>query len=263
MKKEEKVFVYFVGAGPGDPGLLTIKGKEMIEKAEVIIYAGSLVNDKILCFARKDAKLHDSAGMNLEEIMKIMLGAVAQKKMVVRLHSGDPGIYGSIGEQIFILEEKGIPCRVVPGVSSALAGAAVLKKELTNPGLSQTVIFTRLEGRTPVPAKEKLSLLAGYGATMCIFLSVGMLSEVVTELSKGYLSETPVIVIEKVSLPEERIIRGNLENIVSLVKKAGITKTALIMVGEVFGEEPCREQTKSKLYDKEFSHGFRKGGSAS
>jgi len=259
MEKKEKIPVYFVGAGPGDPELLTIKGRKVLEKADVIIYAGSLVNEQVLKYARKKAEIYNSARMNLEEIMKVMFEAVAAERMVVRLHSGDPAVYSATGEQILLLEQKGIPYMVIPGVSSAFACAAALGKELTVPGISQTVIFTRLEGRTSVPSKEQLSLLAEHQATMGIFLSAGMIRQVVTELSKGYPVDTPVVVVERVSLPEEKIVQGALGNIVSRVEEAGITRTALILVGYALREEKKIEQVKSKLYDKDFSHGFRNG----
>lgn len=248
--------VYFVGAGAGDPDLITVKGRRLLDSADVVIYAGSLVNPALLDSIR--AEIHDSAGMDLDEIIKIIQSSFKEGKCIVRLHTGDPSFYGAISEQIERLRALKIPYEVVPGVSSALAGAAALGQELTIPEISQTVIFTRIEGRTPVPEKEKLSALAKHRASMVIFLSVGMMDKVCDELLEGYPEDTPVIVIEKVSWPEERIIRGTLKNIAGLVKEAGIKKTALIYVGEALRASDEQLNKESKLYHKDFHHEFRK-----
>ncbi len=248
--------VYFIGAGPGDPELITLKGRRLLDAADVVIYAGSLVNPELL----KDikAKIYDSAGMALGEIIDVIRTAMDSGKKVVRLHTGDTTFYSAISEQIEKLREMNIEYEVVPGVSSALAGAAILGQELTIPEISQTVIFTRMEGRTPVPEKERLSELAKHGASMVIFLSVGMIEKVREELLAGYPEDTPVAVIEKVSWPEQKVIRGTLRNIVEKVNEAGIQKTALIYVGEALRASEVSLGKESKLYDKDFKHEYRK-----
>lgn len=248
--------VYFIGAGAGDPELITVKGRRILDSAEVVIYAGSLVNPALL--EGINAEIHDSSGMNLDQIIDVIRTSHEKKKLVVRLHTGDPAFYGAISEQIDRLRELGIPYKVIPGVSSALAGAAALGQELTIPEVSQTVIFTRIEGLTPVPEKEKLSGLAKHKASMVIFLSVGMMDRVRDELLQGYPEDTPVVVVEKVSWPDERIVRGTLKNITGLVKEAGIKKTALIYVGEALRASEEQLNKESKLYHKDFRHGYRK-----
>ena len=246
--------VYFVGAGPGDPELLTLKGRRLLDRAELIIFAGSLVNPALL--SAVTAEMHDSAGLTLEEIVALMVQAQRQGQRVVRLHTGDPAIFGAIKEQMAALDNESVPYEVVPGVSSMAATAAALKAELTLPEVSQTVIITRQAGRTPVPEKENLASLASHQATMMIFLSAGLIEQVVTDLlSGGYPTTTPVAVVERASWPEERVIRGNLMSIARQMQEAGITKTAIIAVGQVFGEEELR--AVSKLYDKGFTHGCR------
>jgi precorrin-4/cobalt-precorrin-4 C11-methyltransferase len=247
--------VYFIGAGPGDPDLITIKGRRLIDKADIIIYTGSLVNPELLSGIKAD--IHDSAGMTLDEIMDLVRKSSEQGKLVVRLHTGDPSFYGAISEQIEKLRELNIPYEVVPGVSSAMAGAAMLGQELTIPEISQTVIFTRIEGRTPVPERESLAELAKHRASMVIFLSVAMIKKVMDELLKEYPEETPVVVIEKVSWPEERIIRGTLKDISGKVKEAGIRKTALIYVGEALRASEQQLRKESRLYHKDFKHEYR------
>ncbi len=250
--------VHFIGAGPGDPELITVKGQRLLQEADVIIYTGSLVPKALITGLK--AEIHDSAGLNLDEVFAITLQSWQAGKKVVRLHTGDPSIYGAINEQIALLNENAIPFSVVPGVSSGLATAAALRTELTLPEVSQTVIFTRRGGRTPVPEKEDLALLAAHQATMMIFLSVGMIEEVVTDLlAGGYPEDTPVAIVEKVSWPDEKQIRGTLSTIAALVKEAGITKTAIIAVGKVLAEGP--PPALSKLYDEAFTHGYRKGSS--
>ncbi len=252
--------VFFVGAGPGDPELITIKGKRLLDEADVVVYAGSLVNPKLLEGLK--AELYDSASMNLDETTQILVNAVRNGKRVVRLHTGDTSFYSAINEQIERLRENQIDYEVVPGVSSALAGAAVLGQELTIPEISQTVIFTRLEGRTPVPEKEKLSKLASSNSTMVIFLSVGLIDRVCEELIKGgYNPQTEVVVIEKATWQEQRLVRGSIETIAQLVREAGIKKTALIYVGETLKASRAALGKASKLYDPDFSHGFREGKS--
>jgi precorrin-4/cobalt-precorrin-4 C11-methyltransferase len=249
--------VYFVGAGPGDPELITLKGIKAIEAAGIVIYAGSLVNPEILRYAKDDAEIFNSAAMNLEEVLQVMVRGVSEGKIIARVHTGDPSIYGAIQEQMDALTEKGITFEVIPGVSSFLAAAAALKQEYTLPGVTQTIVLTRMEGRTPVPEKEKLAQLAKSGSTMCIFLSVHAIAEVVDELKQGYEEDTPVAVVQKASWPDQLIIKGTLADIAKKVGEASISKTALIIVGNVFRGS----YEKSKLYDPEFSHGYREGKS--
>ncbi len=245
--------VYFIGAGPGDPELLTLKGARVLGEADVVIYAGSLVNREVLRHAKESARIYDSASLTLEEIVAIMEKAVAGGKTVARLHSGDPSLYGAVGEQMEALAGRGIAYEVIPGVSSFLAAAACLKREYTVPEVSQTVILTRLPGRTGVPEKEKLSSLARHRASMGIFLSVHLIEEAVAELKQGYPPQTPVAVVEKASWPDGRVVRGNLENIARLVKEAKMEKTALILVGNFLDASGRR----SRLYAGEFSHACR------
>lgn len=248
--------VYFIGAGPGDPELITIKGRKILDNADVVVYAGSLVNPELL----KDikAEIHDSSKLAIDEIIEIIKDAIDKNKVVVRLHTGDTSFYSAISEQIERLRGLNIEYEVIPGVSSAMAGAAILGQELTIPEISQTVIFTRLEGKTSVPETEKLSELAKHQATMVIFLSAGMVDKVKDELLQGYTQETPVVIIEKATWPEQRVIRGTIKDLDSLVKDAGIKKTALIYVGESLRASSESLGKESKLYDKDFKHGYRK-----
>lgn len=246
--------VYFIGAGPGDPELLTLKAKRILEESDVVIYAGSLINREILKFARKDASLHDSSTMELEEILKIYKEARKAGKTVARIHSGDLSIYSALQEQLDWCEKERIDAEVIPGISSFQAAAASLKQEFTLPGVSQTLILTRISGRTEVPVREDLENLAGLKATMVIFLGIHEIERVVKKLKKDYGEDAPVAVIEKASWPEERKISGTLENIAAKVKEAGIKRHALIVVGDVLR----KTYQKSKLYDGDFEHGFRK-----
>ncbi len=247
--------VTFVGAGPGDPDLITIKGKKALEEADVVIYAGSLVNPQLLNYCRKSVDIYNSASMNLDEVIEVMKKSVDKGKTVVRLHTGDPSIYGAIKEQMDRLEKLIIDYEVIPGVSSFAAAAGVIKKEFTLPGVSQTVILTRVEGRTSVPEKESLESLASHQASMALFLSVGMIDKVVNRLSVHYPITTPVAVIQKATWEDEKVVIGTLENIGDEVKKAGINKTAQILVGDFIDSE----YETSKLYDKSFTHEYRKG----
>lgn len=246
--------VHFIGAGPGDPELITEKGKRMIEEADVIIYAGSLVNPRLLEHARPQAEIYNSAGMTLDEVIAVISTGARSGRRVVRLHTGDPSVYGAHREQMARLDELGIPYDVVPGVSSFLAAAASLKKEYTLPGASQTVILTRMEGRTPVPEGEQLEQLAAHRATMVIFLSVGEIETVCARLiAGGYPADTLAAVVYKASWPEERSVTGTLQNLPARVREAGITRTALVLVGNFLGDTFA----PSKLYDASFSHGYR------
>lgn len=246
--------VHFIGAGPGDPELITLKGKRLIDEADVIIYAGSLVNPQVLSGARKDAEIYNSAKMTLPEVIAVMRQAEEEGKMVARVHTGDPAIYGAHREQMKELDSLGIPYDVIPGVSSFLAAAASMKKEYTLPGISQTVILTRMEGRTPVPKREQIESLAVHQASMAIFLSVGQIEELVRCLVKGgYPETTPAAVVYKASWEDEKIVTGTLEDIAEKVKEAGIRKTAMITVGRFLGNE----FELSKLYDENFTHEYR------
>lgn len=248
--------VHIVGAGPGDPELITRKGAHLLETADVIIYAGSLVNPALLELAKDGAEIHNSASMTLPEVIRTIEAAVQVKKSVVRLHTGDPAIYGAIQEQMDELDAKGISYEVVPGVSSFLATAAALKQEYTLPGITQTVIITRNEGRTPMPEREKLRSLAEHQATMCIFLSITMLDAVVAELiTGGYPASTPIAIVQRASWPEQKIVRGTLETIVEAVSDKDIDRTAMIVVSHALDAD----YELSRLYAPEFSHGFRKG----
>lgn len=253
--------VIFIGAGPGDPKLLTIGGYQAIKNADIIIYAGSLVNPEVLNHRKEVAKVYNSASIDLNEIINIIEEGISENKIIARVHTGDPSIYGAIGEQIRELKKRNIDYEIIPGVSSVFATAATLESELTLPQISQTIIITRPEGRTPKPKKESLASLATHQATMCIFLGVGMIEKVVEELKEGfngqegYNENTPIAVVKKASWKDELIIKGNLSNIVSKVKEAKITKTAMIVVGEVL--DPGDFES-SKLYDKNFKHEYRK-----
>lgn len=244
--------IWFIGAGAGDPDLITLKGYKLLQAADLVVYAGSLVNEDLLQYVRPGARIVNSAPLHLGEITGLMKDAYEKGQRVVRLHTGDPSLYGAIGEQMERLEEDGIPYGVVPGVSSFLAAAASLKREYTIPDGTQTVILTRIEGRTPVPEREKLSLLAQHRASMAIFLSVGFIEEVVSQLLESYPPQTPAAVVEKASWPDERILIGTLDELPDLTKRAGIKKTALIMVGEFL-----RKSGQSKLYDRDFKHEYR------
>ena len=247
--------IYFVGAGPGDIELITVKGRKLLDGADCIVFAGSLVNDELLKGCR-GAEIHDSQGMDLDQIIEVMHRAWQRNDKVVRLHTGDPAIFGAIKEQMQRLDSLGIPYKVVPGVTSAAGAAAALNAELTLPEVSQTVIITRQEGRTPVPEREKLHDLARHQATMMIFLSVGMIGKVVEELTRGgYPEDTPIAVVERATWPNQKIVRATLVTISAKVEAENIRKTAMICVGKVFGEEELT--AVSKLYDSSFSHGTR------
>ncbi len=246
--------VHIVGAGPGDPELITRKGYRLVQEADVVIYAGSLVNPAILEACKEGCEIHNSASMSLDDVLAVTKASVAEGKTVVRLHTGDPAIYGAIQEQMDALKEMGITYDVTPGVSSFLATAAALQQEYTLPNVTQTVIITRMEGRTPMPEKEKLSMLASHGATMCIFLSVQMIDKVAAELIEGgYDKTTPVAIVVKASWPDQRIIRGTLETIADVVAEGGVIRQAMIVVSRVLDTD----YELSKLYDKGFAHMYR------
>ncbi|MDD4159669.1 MAG: precorrin-4 C(11)-methyltransferase, partial [Synergistaceae bacterium] len=247
--------VHFIGAGPGAPDLITLRGAKLLSEAGMIIYAGSLVNPELLKYAKEDCIVYDSASMTLDEVIaKIQEASIAGIE-TVRLHTGDPSIYGAIREQIDMLKKLGIPYDITPGVSSFCAAAAAAEAEYTLPSVSQTVIISRMEGRTPVPDKEKIRLLASHQASMVLFLSAGLISDLSGELlAGGYMPETKAAIVYKASWPEEKVIRTTISGLSNAACSAGIKSTALVMVGDFLGDN----YDLSKLYDKNFSHGFRK-----
>ena len=246
--------IQFVGAGPGAPDLITVRGAALLARADVIIYAGSLVNPELLDLAPATVEIHDSARLTLEQVLDVMVEADAAERELVRLHTGDPSLYGAIREQMEALDERGIAYDLCPGVSSMAAAAAALGAEYTLPGISQSVIVTRLAGRTPVPEAERLSSLAAHGATMVIFLSAGMLQAVQDELLCGsYIAETPAALVYKASWDDERVVRTTIGQLADAGAAAGIDRTALVCVGDFLAG--VRE--RSQLYDPRFSTGFR------
>ena len=253
MENQKKVNVYFIGAGPGDPELITLKALKIIEKADIIIYAGSLVNKDILNYNKNEnVKIYNSAQMTLIETHEIIKEAVDNGKLVARLHTGDPSIYGAIFEQMVLLDNDNINYEVIPGVSSAFAANAAIKWELTLPEISQTVIFTRVEGKTPVPEEEKLSNIAKIGGTIILFLSVGLVDKVKKELLEGFPSNTPAIIVKRVTWPDEEIYYTSIDKLDLVVKENNIKKTALILVGKVFDKKFKTIQflKRSYLYSK-------------
>lgn len=248
--------IYFVGAGPGAPDLITVRGDKLIRCADIIIYAGSLVNPELLKAAKSGCEISDSAGMTLEQVINKMLAAEKRDLLTVRLHTGDPAIYGAIREQMDELDKHWVKYEIVPGVSSLNGAAAALKVEYTLPGVSQTVIVTRAEGRTPVPECEQIAPLASHGATMAVFLSAGLLEKLSESLLEGgYEPDCPAAIVYKATWPEEKIVRTVVSRLAEDARREGISKTALILVGHFLGNEYDR----SRLYHPEFSHGFRKG----
>ena len=249
--------IHFVGAGPGAEDLITVRGQRYLEQADVVIYAGSLVNPELLQYAKTDCEIHNSAKLTLEEVLQIMQEAQEQGKMLVRLHTGEPSIYGAVREQMDALDADGIAYDDTPGVSSFCGAAAALNAEYTLPTVSQTVIITRMEGRTPVPEKEKLASLAAHGATMVIFLSIGLIDKVQQALLAGgaYTPATPAAVVYKASWPEQKVVRCTVGTLAGSTRANGITKTALIVVGDFLGTR----YERSKLYDPTFTTEFRKG----
>ncbi len=251
--------VIFLGAGPGDPELITVKGRRALAAADVVLYAGSLVSDAMLGWAKPGAELIDTAPLDLGQIVAKIIEAHKAGKRVVRVHSGDTSLFSAMQEQLEILEQEDIPCQVIPGVTAAAAAAAALAQELTLPEVTQTVILTRAPGRTPVPEAEALGELAGHRATLVIYLSTKLIEKVVAELTPAYGPEAPVVVAYRVSWPDQRLIRGNLADIAAKIKDAGIERQALIMVSPALAARQGRLKAKSKLYDRTFSHGYRAG----
>lgn len=248
--------VYFVGAGSGAADLITVRGARLLQEADVIIYAGSLVNPELLDYAKPGAEIHNSASMTLEEVVAVIREADAQDKCCVRLHTGDPSLYGAHREQMDLLDAAGIEYEVVPGVSSFCGAAAALKAEYTLPGVSQSVIITRMEGRTPVPEGERLRSMAAHGCSMVLFLSTGLLEGAVEELlAGGYAPDTPAAIVYKATWPDERVFRCTVGTLAQTAADAGIKNTALIVVGDFLGSDYDR----SRLYDPTFTHMFRRG----
>ncbi len=247
--------VFFVGAGPGDPELLTLKAARRLSSCSICIYAGSLVSEGVMALVPEKAARYDSASMSLQEIVTVFKDAKERDIDVVRLHSGDPSIYGAIREQMNALDGLCIPYEVIPGVSAFQAAAAALPAELTAPEVAQTVVLTRTSGRTPLPEEQSLEKIAVTGATLCIFLSGHKIEEVAEALIGRYGADCPAAVVYHASWPDEKIIRGTLNEIASASAEAGIGQTAIILVGRALG----RDIPVSKLYDAGFSHKFRKG----
>ena len=250
--------ITFVGAGPGAEDLITVRGQKLIQEADIVIYAGSLVNPGLLSECREDCQIYNSAKMTLEEVMEVMLDGQEKGRKIVRLHTGDPCLYGAIREQMDELEKRGIPYEVCPGVSSFCGAAAALNAEYTLPGVSQSVVITRMAGRTPVPDRESIASFAAHQATMVIFLSTGMLRELSAELIRGgYAPGTPAAVVYKATWPEEKVLRCTVETLAQTAEAEGVRKTALIVVGNVLEGE----YERSKPYDPPFTTEYREGKS--
>jgi precorrin-4/cobalt-precorrin-4 C11-methyltransferase len=255
---QETRTVYFVGSGPGDPELITIRAKKLVEEADTIIYSGSLLNPRILQYAKKGAQLYDAAIIDREKIYQILHDSANEGKIAIRFHDGDPALFSAIREQIDKLESEGIMCKVVPGVTALFGAAADTNLELTLPGVTQTLIITRAELRTLVPQRESIAELAKHGATMAFYLSVHLIEEVVNEILKSgvYTGKTPAMVVYRATWEDEKIIKGTLGDIAKKTKEAKVIKTALIIVGEAIA--PSKYEY-SKVYDAKFTHGYRKG----
>ena len=246
--------VHFVGAGPGAPDLITLRGAELLKTADVVIYAGSLVNPALLGMCKEGCSIYNSAEMTLEQVIAVMKAAEGEGKTTLRLHTGDPCLYGAIREQMDELEKENIPYEVCPGVSSFCGAAAALGAEYTLPGVSQSVVITRMAGRTPVPDRESIRSFAAHQATMVIFLSTGMLKELSEELIRGgYAADTPAAIVYKATWPEEKVMRCTIKKLAETAEKENVTKTALIVVGRILGSEYDR----AKLYDPSFTTEFR------
>lgn len=247
--------VYIIGAGPGDPELITVKGARLVERCPVVLYTGSLVPEAVIARARPEARLLDSSGMTLDEIVAVLVAARDAGEDVARVHTGDPSIFGSTAEQMRRMDALGIAYEIVPGVSSFAAAAAAIGKELTLPELCQTVILTRGEGRTPMPPDEKLVDLARHQATLCLFLSITLIRQVAEELAPAYGADCPVCVVHKASWPDQQIVWGTLADISERVKRAGLKTTSMVLVGRVL---TAHDFAESRLYAADFSHGYRR-----
>ena len=246
--------VYIIGAGPGDPDLITVKGAKLVEPCPIVFYTGSLVPKEVIARARADAEVVDSSGMTLDEIIEVLERAHKEDLDVARVHTGDPAIYGSTAEQCRHLDRLNIPWEMIPGVSSFSAAAAAVGKELTLPELSQTIILTRAEGRTPMPEKEKLPMLGQHGATMCLFLSVMLIRKVQKELIPTYGEDCPVIVVQKASCSDQKVVKGTLSDIHEKIRAEKIRSQAMIIIGHVLTSTDFAD---SRLYAADFGHKFR------
>lgn len=249
--------IHFVGAGSGAADLITVRGKALLESAEVLIYAGSLVNPQLLDYAGENCTIYNSAKMTLEEVLEVMLQAEAEGKNTVRLHTGDPCLYGAIREQMDVLDEKGIAYDYCPGVSSFCGAASALNLEYTLPNVSQSVIITRMAGRTPVPEKESIESFAAHHATMVVFLSTGMLEELSKRLIEGgYEPDTPAAIVYRATWEDEKTFVCTIDTLAQTAKENNITKTALMIIGDVVAHH---QYDRSKLYDPGFTTEFRQG----
>lgn len=252
--------IYIVGAGPGDPDLITVKGLKLLQQADVVMYTDSLVSETLVEEAKESAEVIRTAGMHLEEMVDCIVERVNAGKMVVRLHTGDPAMYGATMEQVALLKQHDIGYEVVPGVSSVFASAAAVGAELTVPDLTQTLILTRAEGRTPVPEREKLKDLAGHHCTIAMFLSATLTKKIVKELqAAGWEDNTPIAVVQRASWPDQKIVRTTLVELDEAMRVNGIRKHAMILAGWALDPDIHDKDYRSKLYDKTFTHGFRKG----
>ncbi|HIX44015.1 MAG TPA: precorrin-4 C(11)-methyltransferase [Candidatus Kurthia intestinigallinarum] len=251
--------IYIVGAGPGDPDLVTVKGLKMIQTADVVMYTDSLVNQELIAKAKPEAEVVKTAGMHLDEMVQAIVDRVNDGKIVARVHTGDPAMYGAIMEQMAILKQHDITCEIIPGVSSVFASAAAVGAELTIPDLTQTLILTRAEGRTPVPEMEKLKDLASHHCTIALFLSATLTKKIVKELqAAGWSDDTPIAVVQRATWPDQKIVRTTLINLDEDMRKNGIRKHAMILAGWALDPNIHEKDYRSKLYDKTFTHGFRK-----
>lgn len=252
--------VYIIGAGPGDPELITVKGLKLIESADVIMYTDSLVNPQLFKNTKKSAEIVKTAGMHLEEMADIMIDRVKQQKRVVRVHTGDSSIFGAVMEQVAILKRASIEVEIVPGVSSVFASAAAAQADLTIPNLTQTVILTRAEGRTPVPEREKLRDLASHHCTIALFLSATLAKKIVKQLLEADWSpDTPAVVVYKASWPDEKVVRTTIEHLAQAMRENKIHKQAMILAGWALDPNIHEKDYRSKLYDKTFTHSYRRG----
>lgn len=254
-------FIYIVGSGPGDPDLITVKGLKVLQQADVVMYTDSLVSEELIKNAKPDAEVVKTAGMHLQEMVDFMVARVNAGKVVARMHTGDPAMYGATMEQVALLKKEGIGYKIIPGVSSVFASAAAVGAELTVPDLTQTLILTRAEGRTPVPEFEKLRDLAKHHSTIALFLSATLTKKIVKELQDaGWSDDTPIAVVQRATWPDQKIVRTTLVNLDEAMRTNGIRKHAMILAGWALDPNILeKDEYRSKLYDKTFTHGFRKG----
>ncbi len=256
--------IEFVGAGPGAADLITVRGMRALQQADVVVYAGSLVSPEMLSWCKPGCELHDSASMTLEEVVDVLVAAEHEHKTAVRLHTGDPAMYGAIREQMDLLDQAGVEYRVTPGVSSVFAAAAALSCEYTLPGVSQSLVLTRVEGRTPVPTGQELREFARHGCTVALFLSCGLLERVRAELIEGGCDPaTPAAIVYRASWPDERVVRCRVSDLPEAAAQAGLNRQAIVVVGDVLaGSLEAAQAQRSKLYDPAFTHGYRAASAA-